>query len=91
MTDWIEHFRAAACGLTIAHVWRGHGSVLFIELGALTPTTRRNGYPGEPRGEIGLMVEWSWRIEDGRSEPPRVFRRPFGLGQAAKAWTSAWA
>ena len=24
-------------------------------------------------------------------EPPRVSRRPFGLGQAAKAWTSAWA
>ena len=22
-------------------------------------------------------------------EPPRVYRRPFGLGQAAKAWTSA--
>ena len=67
MTDWIEHFRAAACGLTIAHVWRGHGSALFIELGALTPTTRRDGSPGEPRGEISLMVEWSWRIEDGQS------------------------
>lgn len=25
------------------------------------------------------------------SEPPRVSRRPFGLGQAAKAWTSVWA
>lgn len=67
MTDWIEHFRTAACGLTIAHVWRGHGSALFIELGALTPTTRRDGSPGEPEGEISLMVEWSWRIEDGRS------------------------
>ena len=26
-----------------------------------------------------------------RTEPLRVSRRPFGLGQAAKAWTSAWA
>nr|WP_128083414.1 hypothetical protein [Methylobacterium sp. B34] len=26
-----------------------------------------------------------------RYESPRVFRRPFGLAQAAKAWTSAWA
>jgi len=25
------------------------------------------------------------------TEPPRVYRRPFGLGQAAKACTSAWA
>ena len=24
-------------------------------------------------------------------EPPRISWRPFGLGQAAKAWTSAWA
>ncbi|MCY1640677.1 hypothetical protein [Methylorubrum sp. SL192] len=67
MTDWIEHFRAAACGLAVAHVWRGHGSALLVELGALTSTTRRDGSPGEPQGEIGLMIEWSWRIEDGRS------------------------
>ncbi|TXN28458.1 hypothetical protein FV220_08560 [Methylobacterium sp. WL19] len=67
MTDWIQHFRTAACGLAVAHVWRGHGSALFVELGALTSTTRRNGFPGQPEGEIGLMIEWSWRIEEGRS------------------------
>ena len=67
MTDWIEHFRAAAYGLVLAHVWRGHGSALFVELGALTPRLRRDGSPGEPKGEIGLMIEWSWRIEDARS------------------------
>lgn len=67
MTDLIEHFRTAACGLAVAHVWRGHGSALFVELGALTPTTRRDGSPGEPQGKIGLMIEWSWRIEDRRS------------------------
>ncbi|WP_155934976.1 hypothetical protein [Methylobacterium sp. 10] len=67
MTDLIEHFRTAACGLAVAHVWRGHGSALFVELGALTSTTRRDGSPGQPEGEIGLMIEWSWRIEAGRS------------------------
>jgi hypothetical protein len=67
MINWIEHFRTAACGLAVAHVWRGHGSALFIELGALTPTTRRDGSPGQPEGKIGLMIEWSWRIEDERS------------------------
>lgn len=67
MTDWIEHFRAAVRGLGVAHVWRGHGSALFIELGVLTPTTRRDGSPGEPEGAIGLMIECSWRIEKGLS------------------------
>ncbi|AMB46832.1 hypothetical protein [Methylobacterium sp. AMS5] len=67
MNDLIEHFRTAACGLAVAHVWRGHGSALFVELGALTSTTRRVGSPGQPEGEIGLMIEWSWRIEDARS------------------------
>lgn len=28
---------------------------------------RRDGSPGEPEGEISLMIEWSWRIEDGLS------------------------
>lgn len=67
MADWIEHFRVASRGLSVSHVWRGHGSALIIELGRLTPRTRRDGSASEPEGEIGLMIEWSWRIEDGRS------------------------
>jgi len=67
MSDWIEHFRAAAQGLPVSDVWRGHGSALFIELGRLAPTIRRDGSPGHSEGEIGLMVEWSWRIEEKRS------------------------
>lgn len=67
MTDWIEHFRGAARGLTVTHVWRGHGSTLCIELGPLSPTNCHDGSSGEPKGAIGLMIEWSWRIEDGRS------------------------
>lgn len=67
MKDWIEHFRTSAVGLPVAHVCRGHGSAIFIELGRLKPTKRRDGSPGEPEGEIGLMIEWSWRMEDARS------------------------
>lgn len=53
--------------MPVSHVGRGHGSALFIELGALAPRTRRDGSAGEPGGEVGLMIEWSWRIEDGQS------------------------
>lgn len=67
MTDWIEHFRAATLGMTVAHVWRGYGSALLLELGELTPSCRRDGSPAAPRGEIGLMIEWSWQIEDEQS------------------------
>lgn len=67
MMDWIEHFHEATKGMLVAHVWRGYGSALFVELGALTPRVRRDGSTGEPGGEIGLMIEWSWRIEDERS------------------------
>lgn len=69
MVDWIEHFRVAISGLTVSHVWRGYGSALFIEFGNLTPATgmRKDGAPNAPSGEIGLMIEWSWRIEDERT------------------------
>jgi hypothetical protein len=67
MKDVIAHFAAAARGMPVSHVWRGYGSALVIELGNLTPRTRRDGSPGEPQGEINLMIEWSWRIEEERS------------------------
>ena len=67
MSEPLEHYRAAVIGMPVSHVWRGHGSALFIELGALAPRTRRDGSAGEPQGEAGVMIEWSWRIEDGPS------------------------
>ena len=69
MKDWIEHFRAAANGLAVSHVWRGCGPTLLIEFGALRPPTltRKDGTPGEPSGEIGLIIEADWRIEDLRA------------------------
>ena len=60
----LRTFRDALIGLPLSHLWRGHGSAIFFEFGHLTPTTRRSGEAGNPKGEFGLMVEWSWRIED---------------------------
>lgn len=51
----------------VAHVWRGHGSAIFLEFGTLTEKRRRNGTLGQPDGELTLMIEWSWRIERPRS------------------------
>jgi hypothetical protein len=59
--------RDAINGLPVSHVWRGHGSALFLEFGTLSPTGRRGGEAGEPEGAFGLMIEWSWRIEAGMS------------------------
>jgi hypothetical protein len=60
----LQTFRDALIGQPLSHVWRGHGSAIFLEFGRLTPTTRRSGEAGNPTGELGLMIQWSWRIED---------------------------
>jgi hypothetical protein len=54
-------------GLFVSHIWRGHGSAIFLEFGTLTPTSQHGGETGEPKGAFGLMIEWSWRIEAGTS------------------------
>jgi len=43
---------------TINHVWRGAGTAIFLEIGSLDLDSRRN-----PKGELTISVEWSWRIE----------------------------
>jgi hypothetical protein len=60
----LQKFRDALIGLPVSHFWRGYGSAIFLEFGRLTPRTRRSGAAGNPRGELGLMIQWSWRIED---------------------------
>jgi hypothetical protein len=60
----LQTFRDALIGLPLSHVWRGYGSAIFLEFGRLTPRTRRSGEAGNPTGELGLMIQWSWRIED---------------------------
>ena len=51
-------------GLPLTHVWRGYGSALMLEFGSLRRTARRDGSDGPPQGDMSLMIEWSWRIED---------------------------
>ena len=60
-------FCQTAIGMRLSHVWRGHGSAIFVELGALRPTTTRDGSAGNGHGELELMIQWSWRIEVGSS------------------------
>lgn len=62
--ETFKSFAATLSGKPITHVWRGYGSALFIEIGELSPRTRRDGSTGHPEGEVSLGVEWSWRIED---------------------------
>ena len=59
---------ATLIGQTVSHVWRGHGSAIFVEFGKLTNSALlRNSATGHPRGEACLMIEWGWRIERPRS------------------------
>ncbi|HEU4883149.1 MAG TPA: hypothetical protein VFT45_12905 [Longimicrobium sp.] len=82
-----EQFRALTrplVGMPVSHTWRGAGSAIFLELGALTTFTRTMRKLGEVefmRGEVGLMLEWSWRVESpgaiqfgSWSENPRITR-----------------
>jgi len=63
-TKAFDSFATTLIGLRISHVWRGYGSAIFIEIGELSPQTRRDGSTGNPKGKVSLGVEWSWRIED---------------------------
>lgn len=60
-------YRKALLGLPVSHVWRGHGSALFVEFGELHAQKKQDGSMGNPTGEVTLMIEWSWRIEKPRS------------------------
>lgn len=56
-------------GMKVSHLWRGYGSAIFLEFGALSPSkvVRSDGTSGNPIGEISIGIEWSWRIEDATS------------------------
>ena len=60
-------FFDALIGKAVSHVWHGHGSAIFLEFGKLTPGARTGKTPGQPVGELSLMIEWSWRIERPKS------------------------
>src|SRR4051794_7120334 len=65
----LQTFRDPLIGLPLSHLWRGAGSAIFLEFGRLTERTylRRDGTRPNPCGEFGLMIQWSWRIEDKAS------------------------
>src|SRR5687767_2436342 len=65
--DKFCEFVSPLIGLLLNHVWRGHGSALFLEFGELSPRHKRDGSVAAPQGLWSLMVEWSWRIEDAAS------------------------
>ena len=65
----LSDFARPLIGMPVSHVWRGHGSAIFVEFGELKQPKihPRNGSLMQPDGEMGLMIEWSWRIEGPRS------------------------
>jgi hypothetical protein len=68
----LEEYLAPLVGMAVSRPWRGYGSALFLELGALheepRPPSRREPQGGVTlRGEAGVMIEWSWRVERPRS------------------------
>jgi hypothetical protein len=61
-----EARRGILRGMELTFAWRGYGSVYFLEFGALKyPPPIRGRLPRTPRGEIGVMLSWGWRIEHG--------------------------
>ena len=60
-----DSFSAPLLGLPVAHIWRGYGTALFLEFGYLHPRRLADGSSGNPAGDIGLMIESGWRIEEG--------------------------
>lgn len=81
-------FTTALRGKRVSHVWRGYGSALFLEFGELAETRKLNGKQAQPAGELSLMIEWSWRIENKNAilggswsnerAWPRLFKRLIG-------------
>jgi hypothetical protein len=59
-------FTTPLINLPLSRIWQGYGSAIFLEFGTVQRRQRRDGSPGNPRGEWTLMIEWSWRIEGKR-------------------------
>lgn len=70
-------FSAPLIGQRLSRIWQGYGSAIFLEFGNVQPRRRRDGSPGNSRGEWTLMIEWSWRVEGKR----RVWCGTFSDGE----------
>jgi hypothetical protein len=65
--DVFGTYRSILLNMPLSAVWRGYGSAIFLEFGALTPRRRRDGTAANPYGDVTVMIEWSWRVEDETS------------------------
>lgn len=63
----LSELRQAVVGSPVGHVWRGYGSAIFLELGAMTSSPLADGRPAQPRGDLSIGIEWNWRFERPRS------------------------
>lgn len=57
-------------GLPLSWVWRGYGSAIFLEIGELTLEKKKHREDKEQisyTGKYGIMIEWSWRVENPKS------------------------
>lgn len=61
--ELLDRYRGLLKGQSLSTHWFGYGTALFLELGSLVPSTRRDGSPGSLRGEYGVMIQFDWRIE----------------------------
>ena len=63
VASFLKPFFELAC----IHCWRGYGSTIFLEFGALAENgLRRDGSRRNPRGEWNLCLNGSWRTEGKR-------------------------
>ena len=50
-------------GLPVSLPWKGYGSAVFLEVGALAPLSSKRQHHNS--GEACIAVEWDWRVESG--------------------------
>lgn len=63
----IDEYLSRCIGKRVSTVWNGYGTALFLELGRLHRVPPLKGNKKRSRGNVTLMIEWSWRIEAPRS------------------------
>lgn len=86
-TSPFDEFTEPLLDQSVSHIWCGHGSAVFLEIGELRTACggKQNGFSEEPHGQFGIMIEWSWRIEGrkkivcGSWSDERLWQRGFRL------------
>ncbi len=64
-----EELLSKMIGMSVSHVWFSDYSVVYFELGVLTPSEmkRRDGSLMNPRGQMAIYAGFDWRIERPQS------------------------